>query len=349
MAFQFPAGFGHYREVLARLGHFRAAGKWVQFQCPFGETRHRHGDRNWSGLAWIGHAGELVARCLGCGAGWKELAAEIGTRPADWFPDKGRSRDQKPRRRMKAKLVATYIYRDREGEYLYEKQRFEPGFDGRDKSLRFRRPLPARFRKQCKVPDGVESWVYGIMGDEYGRSCRDGCWDWYPVRTHKEAQESIVMDGCEPVLYRWPEMATADVAAPVLVVEGEKDVEILRALGFVAVCGPNGASSWLDAWSLELEGRRVCVIPDHNRVGYQHADAATGSLLRAGVGSLRVVMWDDADGNFHPGEGGGVGNWLAIASVGKTRTHVRNMVAELCKRAWEYSRPRPVETIPEAA
>lgn len=347
MRFEVPQGFSHYREILLRMADIRTAGKWLNFRCPFGPSRHRNGDRNYSGLAWIGNSGELVARCLGCGANWREIVNELGTKPADWFPDRGEawSRDQRRRRMSQPKpvLVATYIYRDRDGGYLYEKQRFEPGFDGRAKTFRFRRPLPKQYRRGSGVPDGKESWVYGIQGDEYGRTMREDCWDFYPLR-NKEHQHSIVMEPCPPVLYRWPEMLAANPAYPVLVVEGEKDTDMLRDLGFTAVCGCQASSNWLEEWSRELIGRRVCLIPDHNRVGYQHADVAAGSMLRVGVASLRIVTWDGTEEEFYyPGEGGGVGNWLARIAANDEGAERRNLVVELCRRSLEYSRPQPAK------
>ncbi len=46
------------------------------------------------------------------------------------------------------------------------------------------------------------------------------------------------------VLYRLPELRAADSAAPVYLPEGEKDVENLRTLGFVATCNAMGAGKW---------------------------------------------------------------------------------------------------------
>src|SRR5262245_61385785 len=52
------------------------------------------------------------------------------------------------------------------------------------------------------------------------------------------------LDGGHPVLYRLPELSTADPSKPVLIPEGEKDVETLRALGLVGTTNPGGAGKW---------------------------------------------------------------------------------------------------------
>lgn len=335
MRWECPQGFERYKEVLFRFVDVRRAGRFAQFRCLM-ESRHKNGDRNWSGIMWIGHQGELVARCLGCGAGFRELVAESGTDARDWFPVRW-SRDQQRVLKMPNPiLVATYKYCGREGELLFEKQRWEPGYDGRSKSMRFRRPLPRRLRSTVKVPENVESWVYGIAAQEYGRK-QNSSWDWHPVRD--EHQETLTIDAADPVLYRLPELLSPKTRKqPVFVCEGEKDVEILMSLGFVATCGPYGSSQWLHEWSGILAGRRVVVVPDHDHVGYTHADVVVGSCLRHGADSVRVVAWDD--GLYDPGAGGGLGNWLPKVNGTGDKTVGRNAVIDLCTQSPEYSRPK---------
>ncbi len=72
-------------------------------------------------------------------------------------------------------------------------------------------------------------------------------------------------------LYRIPHLIDAYL---VLVVEGEKAVDRLTELGFVATCPPNGASTWLETYSEALwraGGDVVVVIPDNDRRGRDHA------------------------------------------------------------------------------
>src|SRR5262245_1134355 len=49
------------------------------------------------------------------------------------------------------------------------------------------------------------------------------------------------LQGVQRVLYRLPELLAADLNEPVFLVEGEKDVDRLRAGGLVATCSPMGA------------------------------------------------------------------------------------------------------------
>jgi putative DNA primase/helicase len=64
------------------------------------------------------------------------------------------------------------------------------------------------------------------------------------------------------VLYRLREVLEAPV---VFVVEGEKDVETLRAHGFVATTNAGGAEApWLPEFTDALRGREVILIPDND-------------------------------------------------------------------------------------
>ena len=75
----------------------------------------------------------------------------------------------------------------------------------------------------------------------------------YEPKTFRQRRRVVKMDGTSAgisweynikgisrVLYRLPKVAAAE---QVLVVEGEKDVESLEGLGFVATCNPGGAAT----------------------------------------------------------------------------------------------------------
>lgn len=66
----------------------------------------------------------------------------------------------------------------------------------------------------------------------------------------------------------------------VFVVEGEKDVETLRAWGLVATCNSQGAERWAAAHAAHLAGARdVIVLADNDDAGRRHAAAVARSLL----------------------------------------------------------------------
>jgi hypothetical protein len=86
------------------------------------------------------------------------------------------------------------------------------------------------------------------------------------------------LDGVGRILYKLPELRTANLDEPVFIVEGEKDVDRLIADGLVATCNPMGAGKWRDDYSRELADRDVIVIPDNDEAGRAHAEDVARSV-----------------------------------------------------------------------
>jgi len=97
------------------------------------------------------------------------------------------------------------------------------------------------------------------------RPDRNGGWIWK-------------LDDTRRVLYRLPEVLAADPSQTVDVVEGEKDVDRLWALGFVATCNPHGAGKWRAEYAEALRGRHVVVLADNDEPGRDHAAVVARSL-----------------------------------------------------------------------
>lgn len=73
------------------------------------------------------------------------------------------------------------------------------------------------------------------------------------------------------ILYGLPELGAESNDRPVLLVEGEKDVDRARACGYLATCTPGGAAH-ADKCDLEpLRGRSLILIPDHDPAGQGYA------------------------------------------------------------------------------
>jgi 5S rRNA maturation endonuclease (ribonuclease M5) len=97
------------------------------------------------------------------------------------------------------------------------------------------------------------------------------------------------LDGVTPVLYRLPEvMAAVRRGETVYIVEGEKDVEALRAAGAVATCNPGGAGKWRPEFTETLRGAHVAVVRDTDEPGRRHAAQVVASL-RGVAASVRLV------------------------------------------------------------
>jgi P4 family phage/plasmid primase-like protien len=131
----------------------------------------------------------------------------------------------------------------------------------------------------------------------------------------------------EPVLYRLPELLN-DLRDrpdnPVLVPEGEKDVETARGFGFIATTNPFGAlKEWGTEFTEALRGRDVVIVPDNDVNGRKRIHIVARAL--AGIAkSVRVLEL--------PGlkEHGDLTNWV---EDGGTAEALRELVEE----AYEYT------------
>jgi len=89
------------------------------------------------------------------------------------------------------------------------------------------------------------------------------------------------------LLYHLPEL----LAAPkrwVLLCEGERDVDKLTSLGFLATCNPGGAGKWDPSYTETLRGHSVAILPDNDPPGHAHAVKVAQALFKAGC-EVRVV------------------------------------------------------------
>ena len=94
------------------------------------------------------------------------------------------------------------------------------------------------------------------------------------------------------VLYRLPEVIQAAAAGgTVYVCEGEKDVDLLTARGYVATCNVGGAGrgKWRDEYSTYLAGAHVVVVADRDAPGIEHARAVADALT-GHAASVRIML-----------------------------------------------------------
>jgi putative DNA primase/helicase len=131
------------------------------------------------------------------------------------------------------------------------------------------------------------------------------------------------------VLYRLPEVLAAE---EVLIAEGEKDADRLRAAGLAATTNPGGAGSdkqegrkWLPAYSEMLAGKRVTILPDNDEQGRRHAEAVARSLYGKAA-SVKVLSLDGLP------EKGDVSDWLDAG-------HAADELRELIAKAPEWEPP----------
>lgn len=187
-----------------------------------------------------------------------------GTRAPDRFDSKGNWLPaQVP---DNGELVAVYPYVDATGKLLYEVCRFEwPDLDNpKGHSKTFLQRQPGR------APGRYQWNIRGIT----------------------------------PVPYRLPEvLEDVKEGNTVFVVEGEKKVDMLRAIGVPATCNAGGANKFTESIAEALKGAKVVIIPDNDDAGRDHAKT-TGNALTGLAASIRVLALPGVP------EKGSVDDWL---------------------------------------
>jgi hypothetical protein len=134
------------------------------------------------------------------------------------------------------------------------------------------------------------------------------------------------LDGVRRVPYRLPELLKS--SSNVFIVEGEKDVETLRAQGWEATCNAGGAGKWREEYGEALTGRVCILIADNDDPGRDHvADVERKLAPYAKIVNLGAL----------PGsrEHGDVSDWLA---AGRTAA---DLLALITQSETADSKPTP--------
>ena len=110
------------------------------------------------------------------------------------------------------------------------------------------------------------------------------------------------LEGVRRVPYRLPELLASK--GNVFIVEGEKDVETIRAQGLTATCNSGGAGKWHDEYGEHLRDRVCILIADNDEPGRAHMRDLAQMLNPFTTQVIRVEL---------PGlpEKGDVSDWFA--------------------------------------
>jgi hypothetical protein len=151
------------------------------------------------------------------------------------------------------------------------------------------------------------------------------------------------MKGVTPLPYRLPELIAANPSDPVLIAEGEKDVDRIIEAGMVATTNHGGAGKWRSALSQYLAGRNVVLIPDNDDAGRRHV-AKVAASLKSIAALIRVLKLQNLP------EHGDVSDWLMRGGSVEELRHLIER-AENAKIAVEEiaATTRPVSKLPTPA
>lgn len=113
------------------------------------------------------------------------------------------------------------------------------------------------------------------------------------------------MNGVRPCLYRLPELLKLPKGNLVYVCEGEKDAELLAALGYATTTNPGGTGmGWKDHYSETFEGMLVCVLEDNDEAGRKHVKKVKASLEKYRAARVEILRLPGL------GAGGDTSDWF---------------------------------------
>ena len=96
------------------------------------------------------------------------------------------------------------------------------------------------------------------------------------------------LKGVSPLLYRLPDLKRR-ITEPIFLVEGEKDVNSLHAIGLLATSASGGAAKkWDVGFTPHFAGRDVIIIPDNDEPGQKYGQSVAQAL--SGVASSVKIL-----------------------------------------------------------
>ncbi len=174
-------------------------------------------------------------------------------------------------------------------------------------------------------------------GDLLYQVCRFEPKDFRPRRQGPDGKWMYNLEGVRRVPYNLPQLLNAQ---NVIIVEGEKDAEnlkaILSSIDDIAVTTIHGgAKAWKKEYADFFKDKRVAIIPDHDRPGLEYAETVARSLH--GTASLVKIVELPGLGDIKEKHGLDVSDWIELCRKdGKTDGEIKEELTELIKTAPEW-------------
>lgn len=157
--------------------------------------------------------------------------------------------------------------------------------------------------------------------------------DFRPRRKGLNDEWVYNLEGVRRVPYNLPELINASGA---VIVEGEKDADNLKALGYTGTTAvttsQGGAKGWRPEYSDYFLSKQVAIIPDNDRPGLEYAETVARSLQ----GKASVIRIVELPGLGERGDKHGldVSDWVELKrKEGRTDKEIKGELTALIKSA----------------
>ncbi|GGS87555.1 hypothetical protein GCM10010156_52560 [Planobispora rosea] len=244
-------------------------------RCP------AHDDRQPSLTVGVKQDGVVVMNCHGgpkCPT--KDIMAALNLPMSALWPTELQKHSSNDDRWMPCghDKVAEYLYRDQDGTVLYGVARCEKKGQGCQ-----------GFRQWRPDPSKRSGRRWSLQGDDGNLAVK-------------------------LVPYRLPEvLAAVREERVVMICEGEKDVEALRARPLItATCNPMGAGKWRPEFRQYFHGADVSIVADRDEPGRRHAETVVASLMPVARSIYVVQAAHGKDASDHLSAGGTTGDFIEV-------------------------------------
>lgn len=270
-----------FGQILDLLNAQPSAGrrqKWI-CRCP-NKSGHKNGDSTPSACLFISEkTGDLMFNCKGCHAKGIDIAKLIGVPIKEWCAvKKGTPMTVTPNNQEE------FVYRNAVGKIVYRVLR---GLTHKS----FTQQRAIYDRNQVSIIGWANTLSSGMfvqdkVGSRRFRQLAEGEQLEDANGSEREVFDLPRVDLVPFQLNNWFTRANSEI--PLFVVEGERKVMALEAMGLYATCNNGGSCNWTNEHGKWCANKFVIIIPDNDEPGFRHAQHVVGNLIDCGVHSVYI-------------------------------------------------------------
>ncbi|MFT8176820.1 CHC2 zinc finger domain-containing protein [Mycobacteroides chelonae] len=287
------------REALERTtGAVKARGEHAfMARCPLHQDNTPSLSVRWKPARSGDAGGAVFLHCFSCNASADFITDALALKVSDLFDNPLPETSTKPTRPARAPrpprpAIRVTAQRTHKPDADHQWQRIRVYTYTTETGL----PVQQVIRQECHC-DGTRHKRF-VQRYRNGRN-----WEWNAP------------EGFMPVLYRARELHRADTNDWVWLTEGEKDAETAARMGQVATTNANGSGGFSDALAEQLRGRKVAIVVDRDRAGYQRA-ATVYSQLQPYAAELVILLPATHTPKADLTDHAEAGHWDAAAQFG---------------------------------
>lgn len=263
----------NYTEILSKFNVKAINGYSSKCVCP------NHNDKNASlSISYDTKTEKIIMKChAGCNTG--DILKSVGLTFADLGSSNKTIKNTEKNKNKDSNIECIYTYVDENGQPLYEKVRFKE----------------KKFSQRRVVNNNI---LWGLDAGIYYETFKGS--NEYSLK-YKENSKTINAFTQKPTLYKLNELINAVKNKDnVFICEGEKDVQTLNNMGFIATTNSTGAGpeKWLNEYCEYFTGANVIILPDNDITGVEFGNEIKNKLKKYANKIKMIVVSNKEKGDI---------------------------------------------------